>query len=245
MTLRVATWNLFHGQTSPPDGRDHFEDFAGALDAASWDVCALQEVPPWWAADLGERCGASVRVVRSSLMRALLPALQFGVDRRRPGLLGTAGAAVNVLLVRPSAGRITAHRRERVRRLPQRRTVHAVRIEPVSATVLWVANVHCHNRPVQAAADDTARALAIASAWAGGEPVVLAGDLNVDAALAERIAGAAGFGVLAGYRVDHVLGCGVEPRGESSATRVPAPDAGDNIIRTLADHRLVTVKITT
>ena len=48
MQLRVLTWNLMHGRSVPPAGRDLRAEFTAALAGWEWDVALLQEVPPWW-----------------------------------------------------------------------------------------------------------------------------------------------------------------------------------------------------
>ena len=61
--MRVLTWNLLHGRAVPPAGRDLFDEFADALAGWEWDVALLQEVPPWWPAELrGARLGAEAAV---------------------------------------------------------------------------------------------------------------------------------------------------------------------------------------
>ena len=81
MELRALTWNLFHGRDFPPDpslltlrsrllccserndthlqlNRDLFDEFAGVLAGAPWDVALLQESPPRWSEALARACGA-------------------------------------------------------------------------------------------------------------------------------------------------------------------------------------------
>lgn len=237
MTLQVATWNLFHGRTQPqPTHADLVDEFAAALDAHPWDVCGLQEVPPWWAAQLGERLGASVRSTRTSLVRASFPRTQERIHRRDPERCGVRGAGANVLLVRPSAGLVTAERSATLRRAPQRRTLHAVRLERPDATAVWVANVHTHNKPESKAAADTIRALGLVDAWARGEAAVLLGDLNL--ATPQGLARVAGWEHLHGHRVDHVLGSGVD-----SADGTFAEAARLSPERALSDHRIVGVSV--
>lgn len=233
VTLAVCTWNLFHGRTQPePTHADLVDEFAAALDACPWDVAGLQEVPPWWAAQLGERLGASVRTVRTSLVRAALPRLQEWVHRRDPETIGVRGAGANVLLIRPAAGIVTAERSATLRWLPQRRTVHAVRLERPDASAVWIANVHTHNRPESKAAADTIRALGHADGWARGEPAVLLGDLNLPTP--QGLARVAGWTHVHGHRVDHVLGRGVEAAdGTFAEVSRLAPE------RALSDHRIV------
>ncbi len=207
MELAVCTWNLFHGRSRPATHADLASDFAAALGQHPWDVCGLQEAPPWWTRELAETLGASARGVRTSLTRGALPAAQEAVHRRSPETIGVRGAAANVLLVRPSAGEIVDHRVARLRRAPQRRTVHAVRLRRSDGEHWWVANVHTHNRPESAAAADTIRALAAVERWAGAEPAVLLGDLNLSAP--QGLSRVHGWEHLHGHRVDHILGRGV------------------------------------
>ncbi len=138
-------------------------------------------------------CHASARSVRTSLLRSALPQLQAELHED-PELLGVRGAAVNVLLVRPSAGEIGRHEKATLRRAPQRRTMHAVELVRPHGHRWWVANVHSHNRPVPAAERDTTLALQTLQAWAGEQPALLLGDLNLDAQGAARCTRRAGAG---------------------------------------------------
>jgi endonuclease/exonuclease/phosphatase family metal-dependent hydrolase len=252
--MRVATWNLFHGRSQPAVHANLAAAFAAALGdgpsasteersvagpaPGAWDVIGLQEVPPWWPAALGREVGASVRVVRTSLLRSAAPRTQAAIHRRDPEVLGARGAAVNALLVRPAAGVIDAHRVAVLRRGPQRRTMHAVRLVRPSGRGLWIANLHAHNRPRNAAVADVREALRVAAAWAGTERLVVLGDLNLPEADAAAVATNAGFAWLHGHRVDHVLGRGVRADGHASAVRIALPGVG-----TLSDHRLASVQI--
>jgi endonuclease/exonuclease/phosphatase family metal-dependent hydrolase len=238
--VRVASWNLFHGRALPAVRRDLFPDYAAALGGADWDVCGLQEVPPWWVRPLAEACGASARGARTSLLRGALPQVQRAVSAPDPERVGVRGAAVNVLLVRPSAGRIVERRVAALRRTPQRRTVHAVRIDG-PAGKWWLGNVHTHNRPVEAASRDLGRALRHMRAWAmDDEPTVLLGDLNVPREIATAVAAEHGFEWLAGNRVDHVLGIPpVHASGQAVAMRPRTLDR----TASLSDHRFVVAPI--
>lgn len=234
--MRVCTWNLFHGRSRPPLHRDLIDEFAAALGAHPWDVCGLQEVPPWWAAELGEALGASVRTARTSLLRAAFPRLQERIHRRNPERLGVKGAAANVLLVRPEAGQVVDHREATLRWLPQRRSVHAVRLARPGVPDVWVANVHTHNRPESLAAADTIRALAAVDAWSAGAPALLLGDLNLQAPAG--LARVEGWEHLYGHRVDHVLGRSVDGASGTFA-EIPriSPDTA------LSDHRVVGLRV--
>ncbi|MEA2151714.1 MAG: hypothetical protein QOD69_3544, partial [Solirubrobacteraceae bacterium] len=91
---------------------------------------------------------------------------------------------------------IVEHRRVLLRRWPERRVCHAVRLQ----SGLWCANLHAQVHSEARAQADIARAAATTLAWARGGPALLGGDFNV------REPAAAGFERLGGAGVDHVLG---------------------------------------
>ena len=191
--MRVLTWNLYHGRSVPPSGRDLLPEFTAALAGWDWDVALLQEVPPWWPARLGAACGASARMALTS--RNLGLPLRRPIAERWPDLIKSNGGGANAILVRGEA--IAEHRRATLRLLPERRVVHAVRLRR-SGT--WVANLHAQVRTEAGALADLARAARAASGWAGpAAPVVLGGDCNVPSPRAD------GFAHVAGRGVDHVL----------------------------------------
>jgi endonuclease/exonuclease/phosphatase family metal-dependent hydrolase len=216
--MRVLTWNLFHGRAVQPRRRDLFDDFASAIDGWDWDVALLQEVLPGWPARLGAATSASARSVRTS--RNWIPPLRW-VGARRPELVKSWSGGCNAILVRGE--RIAEHRAERLRRRPERRVMHAVRL----GSGLWVANLHAQVRPELLARSDTARAAATALAWAGDAPLVLGGDFNL------RDPAAAGLRDAGGNWVDHVLVRGLQPQGPRQL-----PDRGG-----LSDHKPVIVEV--
>jgi endonuclease/exonuclease/phosphatase family metal-dependent hydrolase len=217
--MRVLTWNLFHGRAVPPAGRDLLAEFCATIAGWDWDVALLQEVPPWWPAPLARASGASARMALTSRYE-LLP-VRRRIAERAPDVIKSGGGGSNAILVR--GGRIEEHRRALLRRLPERRVVHGVRL----AGGPWVANVHAQVRPPEAAAADAAQAGREALAWAGTSPVLLGGDFNVPAPAVE------GFAHLGGWGVDHVLGRGVRP-----TARRELPPRG-----TLSDHPAVVVGV--
>lgn len=193
-TLRVLTWNLFHGRAVPPAGRDLKPAFAAALASWDWDVALLQEVPPWWPPALARACDADGRAARTS-RNALLPLRRF-VAERWPDVIKSGGGGANAILVR-RAGAIGAHRSVVLRRRPERRVCHAVAL----ADGTWVANLHAQVHSAQRAQADIDRAARAVLGWAGGDaPVLLGGDFNV------RAPATRGFEALGGHGVDHVLG---------------------------------------
>jgi endonuclease/exonuclease/phosphatase family metal-dependent hydrolase len=193
--LRVLTWNLFHGRAVPPAGRDLLPEFGAALAGWDWDVALLQEVPPWWPPVLGARCGAHARTALTS-RNVLLP-LRRWIARRAPDLIKSSGGGANAILVRGPVPE--DHRRVVLRRWPERRVAHGVRLGD-----LHVVNLHGQAHADARAEADLARA---AAAWADAPRLVLGGDLNL------RRPHLDGFEVLAGHSVDHVLGRGVHAAG--------------------------------
>jgi endonuclease/exonuclease/phosphatase (EEP) superfamily protein YafD len=172
MSLRLLTWNLFHGRAVPPRNENLFDAFALRLSSWSWDVALLQEVPPWWPASLARVCGADMRFALTS-RNAFMPLRRY-VASRWPELLKANGGGCNAILVRGLGG-VTAHAWRRLRMWPERRVVHAVR---VGERGMWFANVHASTHPPRAR-HDLAEAHATVLRWALDAPLVLGGDCNV------------------------------------------------------------------
>ncbi len=193
VALRVLTWNLLHGRSVPGAGHDLFDEFCAVLAGWEWDVALLQEVPPWWPPALADRLGADERSVLTS-RNALLP-VRRAVAVRWPDLIKSNGGGANSILVRTDA--VTEHRWRRLCLWPERRWVHAVRLQ---AAGLWVANLHAGG-PMR----DAVRATEAAREWAGDAPLVLGGDFNIRRLVLE------GFDHAAGHEVDHVFVRGLRP----------------------------------
>jgi endonuclease/exonuclease/phosphatase family metal-dependent hydrolase len=189
--MLVLTWNLFHGRAVPDEPRELLADFAAQLAAWEWDVALLQEVPPWWPPALGRACAASARTALTS-RNWLLPVTRR-VAERRPDVIKSWGGGANAILVRGEA--VLEHRVRTLRRWPERRVVHGVRLQ----RGWWVCNLHAQAHSEERAQADVALAARSAIAWSTGAPVVLGGDLNTREPRAE------GFEVAAGHSVDHVL----------------------------------------
>ncbi len=223
--MRIVTWNLYHGRAvatagKPAPNRDLFDAFAERLAGWEWDVALLQECPPWWPADLGRACGAHARMALTS--RNQLYALRRFAGRRWPVTMKSGGGC-NAILVR--GGTIAAHRRARLRRLPEQRVVHAVRWEPAG---VWIANLHAQVGSEAAAYGDAARAAAAVLGWSGGLPAVVGGDANV------REPRFPGFTHVGGRKVDHVFARGMRAVGVTEVLRRG----------TLSDHAPLRVTLT-
>lgn len=191
--MRVLTWNLFHGRAVPDQPRSLLDEFARAIAGWEWDVALLQEVPPWWPAPLAEASGAAQRYVLTSRNVGL--AVRRALATRRPDLMKSSGGGANTILVRPTAGQVTAHARHRLRLRPERRFVHAVQLNGG----LWVANIHAQVRPHALTRADLSLAGTTVRRWAGDNPIVFGGDCNVEDPCVE------GFTDAGGNLVDRVL----------------------------------------
>jgi endonuclease/exonuclease/phosphatase family metal-dependent hydrolase len=169
--VRVLTWNLFHGRSRPPAGAGLYDEFATLLAGWRWDVAMLQEVPPWWPGSLARACDAEQRTALTS-RNSLLP-LRRALATRRPDLAKSNGGGANALLARCP---FDDERTVRLRTWPERRVAQIARV--AGGTV--IANFHASTR-VPLAEQELARLAELTLGYAGGDPVVLGGDLNLRA----------------------------------------------------------------
>lgn len=190
--MRVLSWNLFHGRAVPDQPRSLLDEFSARLAAWDWDVALLQEVPPWWPPRLGAAAGASARTALTS-RNWLLP-IARPLAERRPDLVKSWGGGANAILVRGL--QVSEHRVVTLRRWPERRIAHGVRLD----NGWWVTNLHAQAHSEERAQADTARAGNATATWAPGGPAIIGGDMNTHAPLAPP-----GFAHAAGHSVDHVL----------------------------------------
>jgi endonuclease/exonuclease/phosphatase family metal-dependent hydrolase len=259
VSLRVLSWNLFHGRDFPPDpalftwrsrllriternethlqvNRELLPEFAAVLAGAEWDLALLQECPPRWAAALARACGAEPHPVLTS--RNTLGGARAALARLNPDLVASNEGGSNLTLARGAAGLI-AERRELVLRTgpkPERRTMAFTRLAPGPCA----ANLHASTAD-GLAAEEVERAAECALEWSAGAPVVLGGDFNlrprqapVFAELARRL----GFSAPADPEaIDHLLARGLEVLEPAAAWTPERREVheGDRAIR-LADH---------
>jgi endonuclease/exonuclease/phosphatase family metal-dependent hydrolase len=214
-TVRVLTWNLFHGRAVPPAGRPLRAEYATTIAAWEWDLALLQEVPPWWPPVLAAAAHAEHRTALTA-RNSWLP-VRRAIASRAPDLLKANGGGANVILARIP---IDGHRSVELTRRPERRVAHGVGLSDGG----WVVNLHATLRPKARTRADVALA---AETWTDAERLVLAGDFNL------RRVSAAGLEHIAGHGVDHVLARGW--RGAPAEVL----DAGP-----LSDHRPLRVLLT-
>jgi endonuclease/exonuclease/phosphatase family metal-dependent hydrolase len=248
IVLRLLTWNVFHGRDFPPAGAATHVDVRRSLRAElgatlarwEWDVALLQEAPPRWLAPLERACRAAG--VRDLTSRNSFGRLSGWLADRWPDLIKSWEGGSNMLLVRPPA-RIVATRAATLTRRPERRRLLMVRVELASGQRLVVANVHLSVPSTRQGAAEAALAARLATEWAGGDPVVLGGDLNLrprdHRAAFDDLRDRFGLAAPTGPRaIDHLLARGLDlverPQALPAAAR-EVTDPGGLAIR-LSDH---------
>ncbi len=205
MQINALSWNLYHGRDFPPDrslltwrsrllriternethvqvNRDLYAEFADVLVRTPWDVALLQEFPPRWAERLARDCGADHH--RALTSRNSFGALRAAIARVNPDLIASGEGGSNLTLVRlgtePGAGAgfgpITERRELTIReRHPERRTMAFTRTQ----SGLCIANLHTTNARPELATEEVLRAAGAATDWAGDDPLIFGGDLNL------------------------------------------------------------------
>jgi endonuclease/exonuclease/phosphatase family metal-dependent hydrolase len=218
-SVRVLTWNLYHGRAVPPAGRPLLGEYSQLIAGWEWDVALLQEVPPWWPPELARAAGAHARTALTS--RNLLLPVRRWIAERWPDVIRSNSGGANAILVR--GDEIVDHRRATLRFWPERRVVHAVRL----GSGVWAANLHAQVHSPQQAEADITLAASLVRRWAGDAPALLGGDFNV------REPRAPGFALAGGHNVDHVLVRGLTAAGPAMTLKRGR----------LSDHRPVVVEL--
>jgi endonuclease/exonuclease/phosphatase family metal-dependent hydrolase len=266
MEIRLLSWNLYHGRDGPPDpalyrwwaewtrttlrnethvqvNRDLWRQFTDMLCAADWDVALLQECPPRWQPGFARECGAES--YRSMTSRNWLEETSWAIARRWPDLIGSSEGGSNLILARGRSGGIDEGRELVVRRRrPERRTMAFARL----GCGLCVSNIHASTADALAT-DELRRAAEQAVEWAGGDPLVFAGDFNVrprTSDVFEELAERHGLtGTTAPDAIDHLLVRGADPVGPPRAWPPEARELREDDGRALrlSDHAPVELTV--
>ena len=196
--LLVRSWNLFHGNTKPPDPHSHLREMIRLGVADQPDVLCLQEVPLWALPRLARWGGMRAHWVVTK--EPWLPAWLGGVITRfNNGLFRSAiTGQANAILLAPALEPLEHHTMRIDERGREPRWCHAVRLEN-----LVVANLHASNdfRRPELVAAEVVRAERFITEFAGDLPCVLAGDFNLRA---ESVLELPGWSAR-GPGIDHVL----------------------------------------
>jgi endonuclease/exonuclease/phosphatase family metal-dependent hydrolase len=212
----VRTWNLFHGNASPPERRAFLREMVELACSDDPDVVCLQEIPVWATPLLGRWSGmhAVHAVARGPRLPAArtLTGLHHGI--LRSALTGEAGA----VLTRGAAVDLGA---TVVSESGLRRIVQRVRLE--DGTV--VANVH-----ITGVEEQWRRVLELVA----DEPrAIVAGDANIPSA------GLPGYSTPLPDAIDQILVRGL-PSSPPAAWPVERRTAGG---RVLSDHAPVELHV--
>jgi endonuclease/exonuclease/phosphatase family metal-dependent hydrolase len=227
----LRSWNLFHGNTLPPRRRRYVEQMVRLICEDDPLLVCLQEVPPFALSRL-ERW-ASRTAVGDVAMRARIPGslgvkltdlhsgfVRSGVEGQANAMLVPPGVEVlhhEVIELNPrrfrrrEAQRLGLPWRARLAWALERRICQVLRLRLADGRELLAANLHATSyRADKRLADaELLRAATHLDAIARtGEPVVLAGDLNVTTVSSPTLRALSGpeWGFsAAGPGLDHVL----------------------------------------
>jgi endonuclease/exonuclease/phosphatase family metal-dependent hydrolase len=259
----VRSWNLFHGNTHPPQRRAFLDEMLRLATADGPDVLCVQEVPAWalpkfTVGDLAARPVLGPLPIPAIAGRALT-ALNHGLLRS-----AFAGQG-NAVLLSPRL-RIVDHRvlvlntrrfrdaqarwlgLDVIARLAwakERRICQVVRLALPDGRTMLVANMHCTSYPPDQRLPDAELLRAATFADAAAEPddiVVLAGDFNVSYLRSRTLHDLCGLEwgfSQAGPAIDHVLVRG----GEATPVYRWPDDRREHGGRLLSDHAPVEVEI--
>ena len=229
--MLVRTWNVFHGNASPPERRGFLEEAIRLAVADRPDVVCLQELPVWSLRYLREwsRMIAFADAARRPMLGPVPTTEKIGrvLTDLNHGLFRSAFTGqANAMLLGPTLA-VVAHRhvilnpwsfRRRfefgaaaaIAWAKERRGCQVVRLQRDSGTLV-VANLHATSNHDKRLADaELLRAATFVDGFAHpGEPVVLGGDFNVtlrnSRTLPELVGPDWGFEGATPNGIDHIL----------------------------------------
>ncbi len=224
--MLVRSWNLYHGNTSPPSRRNELERMVRLASEDRPDVLCLQELPVWALPHLARWSGMTALgdVAQRPMLGPIPSSAELGrrLTLLHPGLLrsaftGQANALLTTLEVlerrRCVLNPSDVRRRARVglalrlRWAKERRICQAARLRLADGRSAIVANLHATPGDPRITLTEVERAVAFITGLAGaGEPIVVAGDFNTAPDLASEGFDAAGPGI------DHILVRGLDAR---------------------------------
>jgi endonuclease/exonuclease/phosphatase family metal-dependent hydrolase len=254
----IRTWNLYHGNSSPPQRRAFLDEMIRLATADDPDVLCLQEIPAWalprfTAAALAARpvFGAAVGRRLTDLNHGLLRSAFAGQGNAvhvspRLTVLDRRSSPLNPPKFRGRKAReLGLGPRARLEWAKERRVAQAVRVRDEEGRTVLVCNAHCTSSPDRGLPDaELLRAAWFASSAAEPDDVVvLAGDFNVTVDESPTLRSLAtpewGFSP-AGPGIDHVL-----VRGAAAGAEHAWPEANrtqDGVV--MSDHAPVEVTLT-
>jgi endonuclease/exonuclease/phosphatase family metal-dependent hydrolase len=258
----VRSWNLFHGNTVPPQRRAFLHEMIRLATADAPDVLCLQEVPAWalpelTVGDLAARPVVGPVPITASFGRTLTDA-HHGVLRSAFSGQGNAFQLAphlrvlehRVLTLNPRRFRnaqshlLGLGARARLAWGKERRIVQAVRVADRGGRTFLVANMHCTSSRDDRLPDaELLRAAWFASSLAEtADVLILAGDFNVRVTQSRTLADLTGpeWGFSPpGEGIDHILVRGARA---TALRRWPdAERARDGLL--LSDHAPVELEI--
>ena len=262
--MLVRTWNLFHGNTSPPGRKAYLREMVElAIADKPADVC-LQEVPAWALETVGEWADREAIADRT---RRGLPFGRFVTSLHAGFFRSSFNGQGNVILL-PKDWTVREHKsvtlntnpfcEEEGRKLGldaksmrwwerERRICQVVKVERPDRQRLLVANVHATSRPKDPRLADAElrRAMNFVDRQSEVEEVVVvAGDFNITLAQSKTIAALLEASPEprwsdAGPKIDHVLVRGAA----TSKVRVWPDDERRYDGKLLSDHAPVEVDV--
>jgi endonuclease/exonuclease/phosphatase family metal-dependent hydrolase len=196
VSLLVRTWNLFHGNASPPERAGHLEEMVRLATEDGPDIVCLQEVPVWALGRLGEwsgmlafgavaarsrisgELGRAITELNSGFFRSAFSGQANAILLAPPlRALGEESIVLNPRGFRRRTGlELGLEARLRLKWGKERRVCHAVR-----TAGLTIANLHGSSVPDWRVPNaELLRAAVFADTVAEpGDVLVLAGDFNV------------------------------------------------------------------
>jgi endonuclease/exonuclease/phosphatase family metal-dependent hydrolase len=183
--MLVRTWNLFHGNASPPGRRAYLRTMIELVTGDGPDAVCLQELPVWALSQLERWSG--MHATSAVARKPLLPVGARAVTGLHHGLLRSAVTGeADAILTRDPARDLGAHV---IGQAKLRRIAHGVSLDGVT-----IVNFHIDGRREQ-----FDRVLELA-----GERSIVAGDANLVAPVAE------GFSPPLDRSIDQILVRGLD-----------------------------------